>query len=90
LRALRKDERFTLLCVEDDGPGIPEHLRRDLFRPFVTGRAQGSGLGLAIVRKIVEAHGGGVQVTNGPRGGAAFQIELPRILCRPSGSKTLE
>lgn len=85
-----RDERSLALCVEDDGPGIPEHLRRDLFQPFVTGRAEGSGLGLAIVRKIVEAHGGRIQVSDRPAGGTVFEIELPRVLCRPGGMESVE
>lgn len=46
--------------IEDDGPGVPEHLRDSLFLPLVTSRAEGTGLGLAIARDIVRRHGGNI------------------------------
>jgi two-component system sensor histidine kinase HydH len=66
------------LCVEDDGPGVPEDQRERIFEPFSTTRARGTGLGLAIVRRTVEAHGGEVSVAAGPGGGARFRVRLPR------------
>jgi signal transduction histidine kinase/ActR/RegA family two-component response regulator len=64
------------LTVRDDGPGIPEALRTRIFQPFFTTRAQGTGLGLANVRKLVQAHGGRIQLLDdGP--GASFLIRLP-------------
>ena len=64
------------LCIDDDGPGIPEHKREDVFRPFVTTKSQGTGLGLAICRKIVEEHGGSIDLGASPLGGARFTIRL--------------
>ena len=60
--------------VEDDGPGVPEALREDVFE-FGTGTGDGSGFGLAIVRTIVEAHGWAIGVTESDSGGARFEIE---------------
>ncbi len=68
---------FVLICVEDDGPGVPEPLRARIFDPFFTTRARGSGLGLANVRKLVEAHGGTIRLLDSPVG-ASFAIRLPR------------
>lgn len=63
--------------LEDDGPGIPPRLLGDIFRPFVTGRAQGTGLGLALVHRVVEAHRGTIEAEAGRTRGAAFTITFP-------------
>lgn len=66
------------LAVGDSGPGIPEELVPELFRPFHTTKAQGTGLGLALCRKIVREHGGSIDVGTSRYGGARFSIKLPR------------
>ncbi|MCP5267889.1 MAG: PAS domain-containing protein [Zoogloeaceae bacterium] len=69
----------VLLSVADNGAGIPqEHLAR-LFDPFFTTKpvGQGTGLGLSISYGIVERHGGRLEVSNRPEGGALFSIVLP-------------
>ena len=76
LRASAAGARRVAIQVDDDGPGIPSQLRDDLFKPFVTGRSGGTGLGLALCRKIVEAHGGTVEVGQSDLGGARFVIRL--------------
>jgi signal transduction histidine kinase len=65
--------------VADDGPGIPEAVRRRLFQPFATtgGASGGTGLGLYVTRRIVEDHGGTVDVESEPGRGARFRIALP-------------
>jgi PAS domain S-box-containing protein len=60
--------------VEDDGPGIPEEAREDVFDSGHTTAETGTGFGLAIVREIVEAHGWSVAVTDGAAGGARFEF----------------
>ena len=65
------------LVVEDSGPGIPEADRVRIFQAFFTTRPDGLGMGLAISRKIVEAHGGRLEVVNTPGPGATFRMELP-------------
>ncbi|SMO78633.1 PAS domain-containing sensor histidine kinase [Halorubrum cibi] len=60
--------------VEDDGPGIPEEARADVFESGHTTAEAGTGFGLAIVREIVEAHGWTVAVTDGDAGGARFEF----------------
>ncbi|SFD72313.1 sensor histidine kinase [Paracidovorax konjaci] len=67
---------FTL-AVEDDGPGVPEALRAQLFEPFATGRTDGNGLGLALAREVALAHGGELHYAPRDGGGARFILELP-------------
>ncbi|MBI2900111.1 MAG: hypothetical protein HYY17_07990 [Planctomycetes bacterium] len=62
--------------LSDTGPGIPPEILEKLFTPFVTGKAKGTGLGLAIAQKIVEAHGGSIEASNNPEGGAMFVVKL--------------
>ncbi len=63
--------------VADDGPGIPEAVRRRLFEPFNTTKPNGMGLGLAIVRRIAEGHKATVRVESEPGQGTRFTLELP-------------
>lgn len=67
----------VVVCVEDNGPGIPEELRESVFDPFVTTREGGKGLGLAIVMKIVSDHGGTLVLEEGAKAGVRFKIFLP-------------
>lgn len=67
------------ITVLDRGPGVPRHLREQIFRRFERGpspRGAGIGLGLAIVAEIATAHGGSVDITDRPGGGAAFTLTL--------------
>lgn len=76
-------------CVEmgvrDNGPGFPEHILASAFEPYVTTKPKGTGLGLAIVKKIVEEHGGWIQLETPAEGGACVIIRLP-ILHHPVDS----
>ncbi len=65
------------LTVVDNGPGFQDGLLEQAFDPYVTSKPKGTGLGLAIVRRIVEEHGGQVEVDNAPQGGARIRIVLP-------------
>jgi signal transduction histidine kinase len=67
----------ALITVEDEGEGIPEKDREDIFKPFFTTKSKGTGLGLANIKRIVEAHGGQVEVSNLPVRGASLTITLP-------------
>lgn len=73
----RLDRTCYQLSVEDSGPGVaPEHVDA-IFRPLMTTKRAGMGLGLSVTRKIVEAHGGTLEVDRSPLGGAAFRFTLP-------------
>ena len=65
------------LTVTDNGCGVPEHVLRRAFEPYVTTKPRGTGLGLAIVKKIVEEHGGTVAIANVVPRGACVTIGLP-------------
>ena len=70
---------LALIEVADNGPGIPEALREQVFAPFYTTKpvGEGTGLGLAISRQIVTSLGGNLAVGTSPGGGATFRITLP-------------
>jgi two-component system, NtrC family, nitrogen regulation sensor histidine kinase GlnL len=67
-----------LVTVRDNGPGIPEDIRPNLFDPFVSTKPSGSGLGLALVAKVVEDHGGLIEVDSRP-GRTEFRLHLPVV-----------
>jgi len=69
--------RGISIVVEDDGPGLAPEVAQRVFNPFYTTKDSGTGLGLAIVHRIVEMHGGSVQVGSRAGGGASFSISLP-------------
>src|SRR5439155_19333462 len=72
------------LRVRDGGLGISREDRARIFQPFERAggrdRAPGLGLGLYVVRKIVEAHGGRIELESEPGSGSTFTVELPRDL----------
>jgi two-component system OmpR family sensor kinase len=75
-------QRHAVLRVDDQGPGVPAHLRERIFEPFyrlpgASEREGGVGLGLSLVRTIVERHGGQVRCEDRPGGGARFVVTLP-------------
>ena len=70
-------QRVVRITVEDDGPGVPDHLMDKVFNPFFTTKDTGAGLGLAIVHRIAEENGGSVSVANRSSGGARFTLTLP-------------
>jgi two-component system sensor histidine kinase HydH len=73
------------LRVRDNGPGIPPERLGEMWTPFRTSKANGTGLGLPIVRKIVEAHGGAVEVESAPGRGTSFLVTLPRKALAEAG-----
>lgn len=65
------------LTFRDDGPGMPEHIRRRATEPFVTGRNEGTGLGLSVVANIVRNWRGELDIRSMPGAGTAIIITLP-------------
>ena len=65
------------LSLRDDGPGFPDQILDSAFEPYVTTKPKGTGLGLAIVKKIVEEHGGWIQLESPVDGGARVVVRLP-------------
>jgi signal transduction histidine kinase len=66
----------VLVTVRDDGPGVSEERRTDLFEPGVSGRPEGAGLGLGIARRVASAMGAHLGVER-PESGATFTVSLP-------------
>ena len=65
LRTRRSDSGpWVRLAVIDQGPGFAEHILKRAFEPYVTTKSKGTGLGLAVVKKIMEEHGGRVDIGN--------------------------
>ena len=78
-------ESFGYLEVQDDGCGMSDETRLRVFDPFFTTRAEGYGLGLPMVGRLVERHGGKLEVWSQPGHGARFRVSLP--LAPASGSR---
>ena len=75
---LQRDDAWLHITVADDGPGIPEDVKEQLFQPFFSTKGnRGTGLGLALVRKVAEEHRGRATVDSRPGDGAQFSILLP-------------
>ena len=77
--------KITVIRIQDNGIGLPNEQRSRLFEPYVTNRENGTGLGLPIVKKIIEEHGGTLELCDAPKFkgnthvGAMARITLPNI-----------
>jgi signal transduction histidine kinase len=69
--------RMAVIRVSDNGPGIADSIRGKVLQPFFTTKEEGTGLGLSIAARIVEEHGGLIDIETNPSGGAVFAISLP-------------
>jgi two-component system sensor histidine kinase RstB len=80
---MREKDQLFLICIDDDGIGIPKREREHIFSAFTRldrsrDRATGGhGLGLAICRRVLELHGGNVTASESPLGGARFTMFWP-------------
>jgi len=78
-----RDHRYLTVTVDDDGPGIPQDMREEVFKPFLRlddARNQdegGTGLGLAIARDIARSHGGDITLGDSPMGGLRASVRIP-------------
>lgn len=84
-------ERWVIISVADNGPGVPESEREKIFQPFHSTKGHaGTGLGLAVARKNVQELGGSVELRDVPEGGSEFVIRLPTAETRraaPAGTR---
>ncbi len=74
---LQRSARGVEIIVRDNGPGIPAEVMSKISEPLFTTKSFGTGLGLAAVRKVVEMHGGGLEISSVPGMGASFTIWFP-------------
>jgi len=74
------DDEMVAIAVTDQGKGIAAENLPNIFRPFFTTKGHGTGLGLSLARRMVESHGGTIQVDSTPGQGTQFRVELP--ICR--------
>jgi len=72
-------DELVVVRIGDDGPGIPDDVKERIFHPFFTTKQHGSGVGLSTVKKIVDSHGGLIDVDRSSLGGARFTVRLPMI-----------
>jgi len=70
-------QQYLSVLVTDDGPGVPERDREQLFSPFFSTKTRGTGLGLAVCHRIASEHGGTIAYEPRAGGGAAFRVTLP-------------
>ncbi|MGH7012163.1 MAG: sensor histidine kinase, partial [Caulobacteraceae bacterium] len=85
-----QDEQMSAIRISDNGPGLPERARSNLFQPFAGSTTPGgSGLGLAIARELAQGHGGDLcLIETGPKG-TTFELRLPRPLARESNAPSV-
>ena len=83
LLSLKKSANSITITIDDDGPGIPEKERENVFKPFYKidksrGDSKSSvGLGLSIASDIIRSHGGSIKLENSPNDGLRVKIFLP-------------
>ena len=76
---LEEEDEWVAIRVIDNGRGLPRENRHRLTEPYMTTREKGTGLGLAIVQRIMEEHGGRLELADAPEGkGAMVSLILPR------------
>lgn len=75
------DDKYVIVEVEDNGPGIPDEFRSKIFEPFFTTKelGKGTGLGLSNAMRVMEAQGGKLTLVKSDRGQTIFRVEIPII-----------
>jgi signal transduction histidine kinase len=76
---VRREQDLAVVEVSDEGPGIPRDLMPRIFDLYFTTKATGSGIGLAMTYRIVQMHGGSMDVQSEVGHGATFTIRLPLV-----------
>jgi PAS domain S-box-containing protein len=77
----REKTNDVVVKIKDNGPGVPDDVRRRIFEPFFTTKdvGKGTGMGLAICHRILDSHGGKIKIESTPGGGATFVLQLPAM-----------
>jgi signal transduction histidine kinase len=76
--SLTRADDQSVIRLADDGPGLPDRARSNLFQPFVgSARRGGTGLGLTIARELAQGHGGDLSLVETSPNGAVFELRLP-------------
>jgi two-component system, NtrC family, sensor kinase len=85
---LEKLSNSVVITFQDDGPGIPAEVLPNIFDPFYTTKrpGRGTGLGLSICKAILREHGGEIEASSGPGGGAVFRVTLPAQVAQAPSS----
>ena len=65
------------IAIADNGPGIPDDVRERIFEPFFTTKHRGTGLGLPTAKRVIERHGGSIDIRCPPSGGTVVTVSLP-------------
>jgi PAS domain S-box-containing protein len=74
--SLNANECWLIITVSDSGPGISLDVQRRIFEPFFTTKARGTGLGLAVAQRVIEEHGGTIEVSSEMGRGTRFTVRL--------------
>lgn len=74
---LGADDGWLTVTISDTGPGISLDVQQRIFEPFFTTKVRGTGLGLAVARRVIEEHGGAIEVSSEATKGTKFTIQLP-------------
>src|SRR5208337_3565189 len=77
LIATSRNEDMIRCDVCDNGPGLADAVREQLFEPLTSTKATGMGIGLSISKSVIEAHYGRIWAESNPQGGAVFSFALP-------------
>ena len=77
--SLTKNDMKIQLEVIDNGPGVPMDIRQKVFDAFYSTKERGMGLGLALCMRIIDGHGGNIEILDAPVRGAIFKVTLPAI-----------
>jgi len=80
-RMLQDDEKrpVAVIHVIDTGPGIPSDVLPQIFKPYFTTKSGGTGLGLPTSRRLIEEHGGRIEIRSEPGKGTDIAVTLPRV-----------
>ena len=70
------DPEHFIIALSDNGPGIPNDIRKDIFIPFFTTKSNGTGIGLSLSKQIIQAHKGAIDFSS-DEDGTRFELRLP-------------